>query len=186
MFTIEQVTEKIADLKSENDLYNRLVSLAKREILVGIPEETNERPGEGEMNNATLLFIHTNGSPVNNLPPRPVIEPAIEQPENAAKIRQGLRRVTRFLLEEKESEAERTMQAVGEDAVGMIRDWFVDPRNGWPPNTPATVKGKLRRLKGKKRKEALAVYAAGERVDTPLIDTGEMRKAITFVVRDAE
>ena len=42
--------------------------------------------------------------------------------------------------------------------------WFENPQNGWPPNSPRTI-----RRKGS---------------DQPLVDTGEMRKAITYVVRD--
>jgi hypothetical protein len=46
----------------------------------------------------------------------------------------------------------------------IVRAWFVDPKNGWPENSPITI--------------------AAKGSDKPLIDTGELRKAITYVVGD--
>ena len=48
------------------------------EVYVGISDETTTREKGEPVTNAELMFIHTNGSPINNIPARPVIEPAIE------------------------------------------------------------------------------------------------------------
>ena len=48
-------------------------------VLVGIPQKSTDRPKSNQkvgVTNAELLFIHTNGSPINNVPARHVIEPA--------------------------------------------------------------------------------------------------------------
>ena len=42
------------------------------------------------ISNAELLFIFSNGSPLHGQPARPVIEPAIEQPETAERIARAL------------------------------------------------------------------------------------------------
>jgi len=72
---------------------------------------------------------------------------------------------------------------IGKAAQNMCRDWFTNPKNGWPPNQPATVKGKLRKMSKSKRAAAMAVYKQGGSIDSPLIDTGELRKSIIYVVK---
>src|SRR5580698_11301251 len=51
--------------------------LAKTEVLIGIPAKENIRKGE-PLGNAALLFIHTHGSDIRNIPPRPVLQPSID------------------------------------------------------------------------------------------------------------
>ena len=55
------------------------------------------------------------------------------------------------------------MERLGLKAQNVCRKWFVNPENGWAPNSPATI--------------------ARKGSDRPLIDTGELRKSITYVVR---
>lgn len=114
--------------------------------------------------NAELLFIHTNGSELRNIPARPVIEPAIEDNENKAAI-----------LAEMQSAADAGLSGqdptvyfkrAGFAAQRAAQNWFTNPKNHWAPNSPFTIKEK------------------GS--DKPLIDTGAMRAAITFVVTDRE
>ena len=63
-----------------------------------------------------------------------------------------------------EKAMKRAMDVCGIAAQNYCRDWFTDPRNGWPPNSPITI--------------------ARKKSARPMIDTGTMRKAITYVVRD--
>ena len=44
------------------------------EVYVGIQEEDSSREDDAAPTNAELLFIHTNGSPVNNILLRLVVE----------------------------------------------------------------------------------------------------------------
>ena len=48
------------------------------DVYVGIQQKDTSREDDDDTN-AELLFIHTNGSPENNIPPRPVIDPAIRR-----------------------------------------------------------------------------------------------------------
>ena len=52
--------------------------IEKSGVYIGIPEDESSREDE-DITNAELLFIHTNGSPINNVPARPVIEPALRE-----------------------------------------------------------------------------------------------------------
>lgn len=174
-------------------LVERIQKLRKKRIMVGIPEQKTARNNE-EINNAQLLYIlshgvrkksmrdemqpnidagmkysaafqlylMTHGSPLWHSPPRPVLEPAIEAHKDA--IARLFSAVVKAACKGDESAANRAMIVCGLAAQNYCRDWFTDPRNGWAPNSPRTIK-----LKGSAR---------------PMIDTGTMRKAITYVVRD--
>lgn len=187
-----KVKENLESMKKEQKLFSQLRELKKIDILVGIPEKKGKRRGEGKMNNATLLFIHTKGSPLNNLPPRPIIEPALTASDNAEKISADLKEIALAALNGQFPQAERLMKVTGQDAVNMIKNWFDDPRNGLQRNKPETVKAKLRKL-GKRvltageRREMIEDYQAGVTgIDTVLVDTGQMRRAIDYVLRKRE
>ena len=181
--SIDGTKDSIVELIKLNSLFNQLEGLKKCSVLVGIPEEESERK-KGEMSNAALLYIHSHGSPKNNLPARPLLEPAITEPNNAQRITEDLKMVAQALLDGKPAQAERGMKVAGQDAVNMIKNWFDDPRNGWEPNKPGTIKRKISKLKGKKKKAALVAQATGEKVDTVLVDTAQMKNAITYVIKE--
>jgi len=130
------------------------------DILVGIPANKTLRAGE-EMNNASLLFIHTNGSPLRNIPPRPVIEPALAY--NASKISEQVAGMLRAAAENDAQKVNQYAHRIGMAGQNAARDWFTNPANGWPPNAPSTI--------------------ARKGSSQPLIDTGNLRKSIIYVIR---
>lgn len=168
--------------------------LPKKDVLVGIPQEKDTREHSKEINNAELLYIHTHGvhspgmraemkqnmdkgmtyskahqlyikehgSPALSIPPRPVLEPSIKANKDA--IGKFLKAAGKAALKGDTLGLDANLNRAGMRAQNAARGWFEDPRNNWPPNSPKTIKAK------------------GS--DKPLIDTGEMRKAITYVVRD--
>jgi hypothetical protein len=140
----------------------RLTDLSRMDALVGIPAKTTSRKGE-VINNASLLFIHTHGSPVQGIPARPVIEPAIRAEGNRQAINAELKEAARAALNEHPVQAEQHLTRAGMAGANAAKSWFTDARNNWAPNTPETI-----RRKGS---------------DRPLIDTGALRRSITYVVR---
>lgn len=168
----------------------RLQSLRKMRILVGIPESNAVRKkGSKKINNAALLYIHTNGSPLKGIPARPVIEPALEAQDNADKISDDLREIAKMAIDGEFIKAKTLMGITGQDAVNIIKAWFDDPRNNWQPNADATVKAKLRKTRRsvKWRKKKFEEYAAGtEGINKVLVDTAQMRNALTYVIEDSE
>lgn len=114
----------------------------------------------GQINNAELLFIQSKGSPLRGIPARPVLEPAIEA--NTATLEPFAREVIRNTLLGNRPETLRSLNRLGMAGRNAARRWFFDSRNGWQKNAASTIAAK-----GSKR---------------PLIDTGAMRAAITFVV----
>lgn len=174
-------------------LVKRLQGLQKRQIQVGIPQQTSSRKEEG-INNAELLYIHTHGtrrkamrkemqegmdrglkyseafslyiqshgSPIWHSPPRPVLEPAIKA--NKEKIALQFSKIIKATADGNADAMERAITSTGITAQNACRAWVKDPRNGWPRNDPKTVK-----LKGS---------------DKPLVDSGELRDSIVYVVRE--
>lgn len=163
------------------------------EVYVGIPEEKSNREDEAEaINNAELAFIHTNGirrqamraemqndverhgyhaayemyiqahgSPLWHSPPRPIIEPAIE--DDKEKIAQLMGEAMKAILEGDANKAEQYLNKAGLEGQGAAQDWFTNPKNNWAPNSPVTIE-----RKGSSK---------------PLINIGELRKSITYVIR---
>lgn len=137
---------------------NNLKALAKQDLLVGVPQEKGEREGNEEITNAELMFIHSKGSPVMNIPKRPTIEPTIE--ENKAKINEKIKKVIKDILEGK-SDGKDDLEKLGLWLVNKVRAKFGSDE--LIPLKPATIKSK------------------GS--DRPLIDTGQLRNSVTYVIR---
>ncbi|GAB6170553.1 hypothetical protein JCM15765_03880 [Paradesulfitobacterium aromaticivorans] len=172
------------------EMFENLKALTQVDVLVGIPEEKSSREDEG-INNAELAFIHTqgirsksmrnemdeskpynealqmyleeHGSPLWHSPPRPMIEPAIEDPDNQKILSEQLRQAADDALSGDFDAMNTDLEKAGMLGQNLVRDWFTNPKNGWEPNSPLTVEQK------------------GS--DNPMIDTGELRKSISYVVR---
>ncbi len=134
--------------------------LKKIDVLVGIPQEEAGRE-QNDITNAELLYIHTNGSPANNIPPRPIVEPAIQ--DSKEEIGTLLKEAILKALEGDTDGAMAGMERAGTQGENAVKGWFTNPKNNWAENAEST----------KKRKGS----------SKPLIDTGQLRKSITHVVK---
>ena len=135
--------------------------LKNHEVLVGVPQEKSSRKGSGKVTNAELLFIHTNGSPVRGIPARPVLQPAIENDKE--RVGEMLGKAIDAATSGNKEQVVPALERAGQYGANICRAWFTNPSNSWEPNSEET----------KKRKKS----------SRPLIDTGEMRKSITYIVR---
>lgn len=136
-----------------------LQRVKRSEVLVGIPAEKSSRK-KGPVNNAELLFIHTEGSPLRSIPPRPTLKPAIE--ENAALIAEPLGDAATALMEDSAQRAETSLKRAGIVASNAVKR-YIREEDHLAPNSPETI--------------------ARKGSDRPLIDTGQLVRAITYVVR---
>lgn len=146
-----------------------LNNLTKKQVLVGIPAANADRepePGEPPgITNAVIGYLMENGSPAANIPARPHLVPGIEsiEPEIARRYRVGAQAV----LDGKTDSLDDTHAAVGLLAVAAVQRKIdsVIP----PPLSPRTL---------------AARRARGRTGETPLIDTGQYRRAQNYVIRD--
>lgn len=157
----------VEEARNFQRMMNTLNKMMENEVYVGIADDTTEREADDTgITNAELLFIHTNGSPVNNIPARPVIEPAIYNDKD--RLADMMKKAAQLFMEGRDEEAIKQLQRVGMRGQNVSRQWFVDEKNGWPPNAPAVREAKIRK---------------GSTDPKPLIDTGELRKSITYFVK---
>lgn len=185
-FTDVTITKDLTEdvLKSLNDL-------AKKTVCIGIADST-EHP-DSKITNAQLMYVHTNGvrdnemikemqhdlidkpyseaheayvhehgSPLWKVPPRPVLEPAMEA--NKEQIAELMKDTAIVALEG--GDISPSLNEIGIQGQNIARAWFTDPRNNWEPNADSTIK-----KKGSEK---------------PLIDSGNFRKSITYVVKDGD
>lgn len=150
----------IKKLDKVGEISRSLDALQRQDVLVGIPQEESSRPQE-EPNNAELAFLHSVGSPAQNIPARPFLQPAINA--NIDKIAKIQALALKAALDGNKTAVGINIEKVGMLTQNVIKAWFVDPRNGWPPNSPVTI--------------------ARKGSDKPLIDTGQLRNAIHYVLR---
>ena len=173
-------------------MFAAVEALAKTRVMVGVPAEKTDRRGEGEsrLTNAALAYIHENGAPEVAIPPRPFLRPGIERAKND--IEGGLKNAGQLALKGDAAKVEKQLMAVGILAASSVRSVIAEGIP--PPLKPSTIEGRIRRRKSKtwraRRRAEVAANAAylgeenaGAGIFTPLIDTGQLLKSITYVLR---
>lgn len=173
---LADVAETDVGIKAFNEA---IAELKSYEVLVGIPEENNGRPAEGSVavSNAELLYIHTHGSPINGIPARPVIEPALEHEKE--RVSELLQNAADVALSGNKEGVLPALEKAGMFGQNAVRAWFTNPSNEWAENSDITIKGGW--MKNKVSGKVFRVK--GKKSNRPLIDTGEMRKSIIYKVK---
>lgn len=164
----------VEEARNYRKLQEALKFIEKNNVYIGIQQKDSSREDDPTVTNAELLFIHTNGSPVNNIPPRPVIEPAIE--DDAERLGNMMDKAFEFVKKGDREAALKQLKLVGMRGQNISRAWFTNPNNGWAPNSPSTRMSKILKYKKSHRGNASGYEPR------PLIDTGELRKSITYFV----
>lgn len=160
-------------------------ALTEQDVFIGIPEDETAREAAGDagISNAYLGYIHEHGVPENNLPARASLIPGIEDIRTeAAGI---LEETAKKALDGNEGAVEPALNKIGVLGQNAVRARFVN--NDWPELADKTLdsrkkisetvnaKGETVKKYGKSRRERGAV--------NPLIDTNQLRKAYTYVIR---
>lgn len=161
------------------DISKAMRTLTKSSVLVGIPAD-GARSGEGEpITNAQLGYIHENGSPDNNVPARPFLMPGIRAVH--PKIVDQLRDAGKAALEGNSAGVLKALERSGIIAQNSVRAQFVD--NDWEALADTTLNRRpviARDDEGKPAKHGKSRQERG--AVNPLLDRGELRKSITYVV----
>lgn len=152
--------------------------LIREKVLVGIPQATAGRRGE-PITNAALGYIHERGAPEQNIPARPFLVPGVASIKE--KLAEHFKRTARGAVR---SGAQNVgdllhsgLEAAGTLAVSGVKRYLTTA--AFAPLQPSTVRNRRRRGKGSRYRRK-ATTAADVR---PLIDTGQLRNAVTYVIR---
>lgn len=162
-------------LDRTSELTEALRKLALSKVMVGIPEDTATRTGGELVNNATLGYIHEHGSPINNVPPRPWLQPGVAGSKD--QWSEYLKQAGQLALEGKTASVDKALQAAGITAVSAVKARITAGIP--PPLAPATVAARRRRSKGSSYRRKASTSSDV----TPLIDTAQMLNSITYVIR---
>lgn len=145
------------------DVVKAIQSLAQERVLVGIPAANAERR-DAPINNAGIGYVQEFGSPANNIPPRPFLIPGVEAAQKDAV--KHLKRGAERALDGQVDAGEKALHSAGLIAQNSVRATINEGIP--PPLKPSTLAARRRR---------------GRTGTKPLIDTGQLRNAITYVLR---
>lgn len=152
--TKDRVAEVLAQVKA----------LTRDRVLVGVPADKAGR-NEGEpITNPEIAYINDRGAPELNIPARPFMVPGVER--ELGRITKRMRSGAVRALNGDKDAAQQTFVAVGLIAQAAIRKRIDE--GPFVPLSPVTLANRR---------------ARGRSGTKPLIDTGQLRNAITFVIR---
>ena len=113
-----------------------------------------------------LLGVHTRGSPIMRIPPRPVVAPALEQESLRAEMGEKLVYSCEAAFAGDLAGTQKGLEEAGQWGADGIRE-YIDGQIP-PPNSPVTLSGGWIYNRVAKK----GVYVEGKSGSTPLVDTG--------------
>lgn len=168
------------------DLMAKLEALTRQRVLVGFPadDQNSLRKEDTAITNASLAYIHDNGAPEANIPARPFMREGIRAAETsiANQLWSTAKKVVK--PEGTTAEIDAGLSATGIRAVNGIRARINEGIP--PPLSDRTIAARAARgRKGALWEQAwrAAGAPAGTDLAKPLIDTGQLRNAVTYVIR---
>lgn len=151
------------------DDFNKIVRKFRNDdILVGIPEAKTDRKDDEKITNAFILAINEFGSPANNIPARPVMTIGLKMAE--PQITEAFKKCAVEALSRGLPALSKWYNRIGIIASTSIKK-VINSQEGIDPPSEATLRA--RESRGFKGTKALLV-------------TGQLRNAITYVVRGEE
>lgn len=162
-----------------------VAALTKVDVYIGVPAE-NAATRAGGINNAELSYIHEFGAPAAGIPARPHLVPGIEDIKGEAA--KTMEEAAKQALEGNEGSVEPALNRIGLLGQNAVRarfqnnDWeplkdstldYAAPKKDAEGNTLTDKKGRVKR--GKSRRD--------EGKTNPLLDTGQLMKSHTYVIR---
>lgn len=178
------ITNKLPKLLAAFD------ALVQKDVLVGVPKEKTSRKDDS-VGNATIAYLMDNGSPANNVPARPFMRPGIKRAQS--QIKNEFKIAANAVLTGNEGLVNASLNRAGLAAQNSIRS--VIGEGIPPPLKPETIKNRARSRGAKSmrkgEKEYMKQIAEGATPAeaqasvgiTPLVNTGQLRNSITYVVK---
>lgn len=144
--------------------------VARTRVYIGVPGSTSRRGGsnnplnpnaQGAISNATLGYIHEYGSPARNIPARPFLVPGVDRAKGRL-LAVLHARLQKAVDTGNEGEVRNAYETVGIAGAGEVQGYMTS--GTFAPLSARTI--------------------ARKKSSRPLIDTGQLRQSITYVVRE--
>jgi hypothetical protein len=170
-------------------LLRAIKSMQSERILVGVPDTNADRQavaGEpaSKITNAGIALVMEFGDPSKNIPARPFLVPAVVGMKDS--LPDMFRTVAQKVLTGGAGAVQSGFTIIGQRVADAVKKKITD--GPFQELSIRTIEARARRgrkgaqayLKGVKAGTATTPSAAGVK---PLIDTGQLRRAINFVIR---
>lgn len=171
------------------DFEQSLELLTGHAILVGFPADEPARENEdgtpAEITNAALGYIHDKGSPEQNIPARPFMEPGIESRQE--QIADNLEHTGIVALDGKTDAVMTSLAITGQIAEDGIKAKILD--GPFAPLSDATLRARARKggsigAAAQAELDGVQLVEGSPNV-RPLNETGQMRNAVRYVIAKA-
>lgn len=149
----------------KKDLERIQEELSKKVVKVGYFEHSKYAETGEQI--AYIATIHEFGSPQNNIPPRPTLYPGLKKA--AKQLRETVKNDIKKAIANKGTVG-TALDNLGLHAQAAVRDEIRGTTS--PPLKPGTVDARGRR------------HSKGLSSDKPLVDTGQMIRAVEYSVED--
>ncbi|HFX6477075.1 TPA: hypothetical protein ACIFD1_003378 [Acinetobacter baumannii] len=161
------------------DIFQAVAKLSQMDVLVGIPHGEARTDGDG-LTNAQIGYLQETGSPSQNIPERPFLVPGVEEVQEP--VGDKLVKAVDAALDGNSQRMMKLLESAGMIAMNSVRAYFVNGE--FAPLSLATIRARARRgRKGAKQYlKQLESGPAETGLVRPLIDTGELRKSVTYVI----
>ena len=150
-----------------------LAWLRKHKVDVGLTSSASGR-------SVFLLGIHTRGSPIMRIPPRPVVEPALAKESLKEEMAAFLLESCEAAFEGDLSGTQKGLEEAGQRGADGIRE-YIDAGIS-PPNSPVTLSGGW--IYNRVAKKGVPV--GGKGFDKPLYATGALYNDFDYEVKKRE
>lgn len=169
----------------ENDLKNLDISYSI-EIGVFSDKDKRNKKKDEKYNNAELLQLHENGSPINNIPARPILDITLQYAKYDNMVGRINDTIIKNVGEKKrgEEDIQRYIEMEAQELVNYARD-LIASNEGWlRENTHSTMRQKYKKsIKGGKKAKREAMKNWHPPLGNhPLVDTGQLMNAISYKV----
>ena len=145
--------------------------LRKHKVDVGLTSSASAR-------SRFLLGIHSHGSPIMRIPPRPVVRPALAKEELRTEMAECLMEACEAANNGDLSGTQAGLENAGQRGAEGIREYIdagIDP-----PNSPVTLSGGWIYNRVAKK----GVLVKGKAGDKPLLDTGALYEDFDYEVTE--
>ena len=145
--------------------------LRKHKVDVGL---TSKASGRSKF----LLRIHTRGSPIMRIPPRPVVQPALAQEDLRTEMGEIMMSSCEAAFAGDLSGTQTGLEEAGQRGADGIRE-YIDAGIS-PPNSPVTLSGGWIYNRVAKK----GVLVSGKNGDTPMKDTGVLYEDFDYEIME--
>ena len=158
------------DTELQNKLFSSLKTLSETQVDIGLLPSAG-----GQL--AFILGVQTHGSPIMHIPPRPVVQPALQQTSVRTAIAECFAQSLSAAMEGDPAGVTAGLESAGQAGADGIRA-YIDAGIA-PPNSPVTVSGGW--IWNRVAKKGVLITGKGS--SKPLYRTGALYNAFDYEVK---